>query len=104
MKLKKTPLSLIFLLLLIVQTTVGYAQYTEPLNIPPALSAGFGELRNNHFHSGIDFKTQLAVNKPVFAVADGYISRISVSPGGYTRSHRDDFQASNKYFQDFRTP
>lgn len=83
MKLKKTPLSLIFLLLLIVQPTVGYAQYAEPLNIPPALSAGFGELRNNHFHSGIDFKTQLAVNKPVFAVADGYISRISVSPGGY---------------------
>ena len=83
MKLKKQPLPLILLLLLIVKTTAGYGQYAEPLNIPPALSAGFGELRNNHFHSGIDFKTQLAVNKPVFAVADGYISRISVSPGGY---------------------
>lgn len=75
-------LLLIFLLLLIGHSA-GYAQYGEPLNIPPALSSGFGELRNNHFHSGIDFKTQLAVNKPVFAVADGYISRISVSPGGY---------------------
>ena len=82
MKLERQYLPLI-LLLLIVQTTTSYAQYAEPLNIPPALSAGFGELRNNHFHSGIDFKTQLAINKPVFAVADGYISRISVSPGGY---------------------
>lgn len=70
------------LILLIIQTAI-YAQYGEPLNLPPALSANFGELRNNHFHSGIDFKTQQVVNKPVFAVADGYISRISVSPGGY---------------------
>ncbi|HBC37524.1 MAG TPA: M23 family peptidase, partial [Porphyromonadaceae bacterium] len=57
--------------------------YTNPLDIPPALSANFGELRSNHFHSGIDFKTQQTVNKPVVAIEDGYISRISVSPGGY---------------------
>ena len=57
--------------------------YTSPLDIPPALSANFGELRNNHFHSGIDFKTQQAVNKPVVAIADGFVSRISVSPNGY---------------------
>ena len=82
MKQKKYTLPFILLLLLIVDTK-GYAQYGEPLNIPPALSAGFGELRNNHFHSGIDFKTQQVVNKPVFAIADGYISRISVSAGGY---------------------
>ena len=82
MKRDKYTLTLIALLLLVLNTS-GFAQYAEPLNIPPALSAGFGELRNNHFHSGIDFKTQQVVNKPVFAVADGYISRISVSPSGY---------------------
>ena len=82
MKIERYTLPLLALLLLMVHTS-GFAQYAEPLNIPPALSAGFGELRNNHFHSGIDFKTQQVVNKPVFAVADGYISRISVSPGGY---------------------
>ncbi len=82
MKTNNYTLPLIALLLWLVHTT-GFAQYGEPLNIPPALSAGFGELRNNHFHSGIDFKTQQVVNKPVFAVADGYISRISVSPSGY---------------------
>lgn len=58
-------------------------QYRFPVNVTPALSANFGELRSNHFHSGIDFKTEQVVNKPIFAIANGYISRISVSPGGY---------------------
>ena len=73
---------LIALLLLLIQAGL-YAQYGEPLNIPSNLSANFGELRNNHFHSGIDFKTQQVINKPVYSVADGYVSRISVSPSGY---------------------
>ncbi|MFR9165304.1 MAG: M23 family metallopeptidase [Dysgonomonas sp.] len=60
-----------------------YSQYDSPLKIPVYLSANFGELRNNHFHSGIDIKTQGVINKPVYSVADGYISRISVSPSGY---------------------
>lgn len=59
------------------------AQYSKPLDIPLYLSGNFGELRNNHFHSGIDLKTQGVINKPVYSVADGYISRISVSPSGY---------------------
>ncbi len=58
-------------------------QYASPVNIPPALSANFGELRNNHFHSGIDYKTQQVENKPIFSVEDGYVSRINVSPSGY---------------------
>lgn len=58
-------------------------QYRHPVDIPPALSGGFGELRNNHFHSGIDYKTQQVENKPIIAIEDGYVSRINVSPGGY---------------------
>ncbi len=57
--------------------------YSDPVKIPISLSGSFGELRNNHFHSGIDIKTQGRFGIPVFAVADGYISRISVSPSGY---------------------
>lgn len=61
-----------------------YAQnYGSPLGIPLLLSANCGELRNNHFHSGIDIKTQGVEGKEVYAVADGFISRISVSPSGY---------------------
>ena len=57
--------------------------YTDPVKIPILLSGSFGELRNNHFHSGIDIKTQGRVDIPVYAVADGFISRISISPTGY---------------------
>ncbi|MDH6534954.1 M23 family peptidase [Parabacteroides sp. 52] len=55
----------------------------NPLEFPIQLSGNFGELRSNHFHSGIDFKTQQVEGKPVHAVQEGYVSRISVSPWGY---------------------
>lgn len=64
-------------------TLIAQITYRSPLDIPLVLSANFGELRPNHFHSGIDLKTQGVINKPVYAIADGYISRISVSPSGY---------------------
>lgn len=55
----------------------------NPFDFPILLSGNFGELRGNHFHAGIDFKTQGAEGKAVRAVEDGYVSRISVSPWGY---------------------
>ena len=51
-----------------------------PFDFPMLLSANFGELRPNHFHGGLDIKTQGTTGHPVHAVADGYVSRISVSP------------------------
>lgn len=54
-----------------------------PLNIPLELSANFAELRPNHFHGGLDFKTQGRCGLPIFAPAAGYISRIEVSPSSY---------------------
>ena len=57
--------------------------FVSPLNIPLVLSANFGELRSNHFHSGLDFKTQGRTGLPVFAADSGYVSRIAVSPWGY---------------------
>lgn len=60
--------------------------YTAPVKIPVSLSANYGELRSNHFHSGIDIKTQGVIGKPVYAVADGYVSRVSVAPGGYGKA------------------
>jgi hypothetical protein len=55
----------------------------NPFDFPAYLSGNFGELRANHFHSGIDFKTQGVEGKQVHAVLDGYICRIVVSPWGY---------------------
>lgn len=77
-------LHFIFVLAILLQTNL-YSQYKydSPLDIPLVLSANFGELRPNHFHSGIDIKTQGVINKKVYSIDDGYISRISVSPSGY---------------------
>lgn len=57
--------------------------FISPVNIPLLLSANFGELRIDHFHSGVDIKTQGVTGKEVVAAASGYIYRISVSPGGF---------------------
>lgn len=60
---------------------VGY--FRNPLGIPMLLAGNFGECRPGHFHSGIDIKTNGRENLPVFAAADGYISRIKMEPGGF---------------------
>lgn len=67
----------------ITTVTAEAQQFRKPLDIPVLLSGNFGELRSNHFHSGIDFKTQGVEGKPIHSVQDGYVSRISVSPWGY---------------------
>lgn len=58
--------------------------FRPPLDIvPPALAGSFGELRGNHFHSGIDFRTNQREGYPVYAIADGYVSRIRVQNSGF---------------------
>lgn len=54
-----------------------------PMRISPFLSGNFAELRANHLHSGLDFKTALAIGTPVYAPADGWISRIRVDRYGF---------------------
>jgi hypothetical protein len=57
--------------------------FIQPVKIPLSLSANFGELRIDHFHSGIDIRTQGVTGKEVVAAAEGYVSRIGVSPTGF---------------------
>lgn len=59
----------------------GY--FRNPLNIPMALAANFGELRSDHFHMGLDIRTQSRENLPVHAAADGYVSRVKIEKYGY---------------------
>ena len=47
--------------------------FISPVKIPQLLSANFGELRIDHFHSGLDIKTQGVTGKEVVACADGYV-------------------------------
>ncbi|MEX0361876.1 MAG: M23 family metallopeptidase, partial [Allomuricauda sp.] len=60
--------------------------FQSPLDIPLVLAGTFGELRSNHFHSGIDIKTQRRQGLPVLAIADGTVTRIKVSLWGYGKA------------------
>ena len=60
--------------------------FIHPLDIPIITSGTFGELRSNHFHSGLDMKTKGEEGLNVYASASGRISRIKVSHGGYGKA------------------
>ena len=77
--------SLILGLLLTTSLLSAQSAFTPspPLDIPLVLSGTFAELRGNHFHGGIDIKTQGRSGLRIGAVADGYVSRVAVSPYGY---------------------
>ncbi|MGQ9619987.1 MAG: M23 family metallopeptidase [Bacteroidales bacterium] len=75
---------------LIIFSTIAnvYTQelFKPPVNIPVFLSANFAELRADHFHSGIDIKTQGVAGIKVVAAADGYVYQIVVSPTGFGKA------------------
>ncbi|CEN54576.1 M23 family metallopeptidase [Capnocytophaga canis] len=60
--------------------------YISPLDIPLLLSGNFGELRGSHFHAGVDFKTQGKEGLKIYAIEDGYVSRIKVGAYGYGKA------------------
>ncbi len=59
--------------------------FRNPLGIPMELSANFGELRPNHWHMGLDIRTQAKENLPVYAAAQGYIAKIGIRPQSFGR-------------------
>ncbi|MDC1469741.1 M23 family metallopeptidase [Flavobacteriaceae bacterium] len=60
--------------------------FSSPLDITLVLSGTFAELRSNHFHSGLDIKTQGKEGFKTYASADGYVSRIKISRYGYGKA------------------
>lgn len=103
---KKLIVILAFVLLSVnLKAQEAFPQYPSPLDIPVYLSATFAELRNNSFHAGVDIKTQGVEGKNVYAVADGYVSRIGVSPFGYGNviyiTHNDGYTSVYAHLQRF---
>ncbi|HRN42644.1 MAG TPA: M23 family metallopeptidase [Vicingus sp.] len=105
----------LILLLFLCSAFYGFSQqstnypkdyFRSPLDIPLLLSGNFGELRNNHFHSGLDIKTQGAEGKNVYAIADGYVSRIRVMPNGYGKiiyiDHPNGYTSTYAHLQQFK--
>ena len=91
----------------------GYGQekkqvtFVPPFDFPLTLSGNFGEIRSNHFHGGLDFKTGGVIGKPVRALADGYISRIRVTNGsGYVLDvcYHNGYSTINRHLSGFVSP
>jgi hypothetical protein len=83
--------SAVFILILLSSVCYSQKKYPEkyfqsPLDIPLVLAGTFGELRSNHFHAGVDIKTQGKEGLKVYAVAGGYVSRIKIQQYGYGKA------------------
>ena len=89
--------------------------YAWPVGATKAIVANFGELRPNHYHMGLDCRTEQVENKPVLAAADGYVAKVKIEPWGFGRAiyinhpnghtslyaHMNDFYpALEKYVKD----
>lgn len=79
------------------KSAVLNSQYSSmPIPLPLSMSGDFAEIRPNHFHSGLDIRTDGEEGKPVYAPADGYVSRINISPWGGGRvlyiTHPDGYR------------
>ena len=75
--------TMIFSFGLMAQENYPKETFRSPLDIPLVLAGTFGELRSNHFHSGIDIKTQQREGLPIYAIGNGTVTRIKVSLWGY---------------------
>lgn len=62
------------------------SQINNPINIPIKISGTFGELRNTHFHSGVDIKTEGKQGVKIFSIKDGYVKRIKISKDGFGKA------------------
>lgn len=84
-------------------TPVNY--FRNPLGIPIQLSANFGELRPNHWHMGLDIRTNAEENYPVYAAADGYIAHIGIRPQSFGRfiiiNHPNGYSTLYAHLNDF---
>ncbi|MEP7111325.1 MAG: M23 family metallopeptidase [Ferruginibacter sp.] len=105
--------ALVFILLL---NTISFAQvfparnypkgyFTWPVNAKQALAANFGELRPNHYHMGLDCRTDQKEYRPVMAAADGYIAKVKIEPIGFGRciyiNHPNGFTTLYAHLNDF---
>ncbi|MFM9027157.1 MAG: M23 family metallopeptidase, partial [Bacteroidota bacterium] len=80
--------------------------FSPPIDGPLILTGTFGEVRSEHFHSGIDLSTGGTTGMPVKAAAEGYVSRIKISPDGFGRvlyvTHPNGFVSVYAHLERFR--
>jgi murein DD-endopeptidase MepM/ murein hydrolase activator NlpD len=107
-----TFLSLIFLNIEAQKTQLDYPKgyFLFPINPNQQnyLAGGMGDLRSDHFHAGIDIKTQGREGLPVYATGDGYISEVRVQTSGYGNvifiTHPNGFVSVYGHLKTFAEP
>lgn len=73
-----------FSLLFALSTIVcGQSGFILPVKHAVYLTGNYGEIRPNHFHAGLDFRTDVKEHLPIYCIGDGYVSRIKVGTHGY---------------------
>ena len=99
--------SALFLIFSILSAQDKYPKdvFRSPMDIPMVLAGTFGELRSNHFHAGIDIKTQRRQGLPIYGIADGTVTRIKISHWGYGKAlyvaHPNGFTSVYAHLQKF---
>lgn len=88
-----------------VGSSYPLSDFRPPLDLSPALSSSFGEIRSNHLHSGLDYRTNQREGYPVYAIADGFIARLRVQVGGFGNaiyiSHPNGYTSVYAHLQRF---
>ncbi len=92
MKINNNAKVLLKILLILCFIKSGFSQnpypqgyFRNPVGIPMELSANFGELRPNHWHMGLDIRTQARENLPIYAAAEGYIAHVGIRGSSFGR-------------------
>lgn len=84
------PYALIMICTIVAQITLSqspdFDRFVKPMKLKPSVSGSFGELRSNHFHSGLDLTTNRKTGYRVYASDKGHVSRLKVSPYGYGKA------------------
>ena len=98
-------LRVLFILCFLSNIRALAQDYCAPLDIKMYLSGTFGELRSNHFHAGVDIKTDGKEGLNVYAIEEGYVSRVKVSSWGYGKviyiNHPDGRTSVYAHLKDF---
>ena len=61
-------------------------EYIWPTNTGKHLSSNFGEFRTTGYHLGVDMKTKGTEGHPIYAVSDGYVSRVVTNYSGFGKA------------------
>lgn len=66
-----------------INPAYAQANFGSPVKIPISLAGNFGECRPNHFHSGLDVRTEQRENLNLYSIGNGYVSRVTIDHKGF---------------------